>query len=344
MLEQSNIINALIGGTIMAISSSFHLLLEGKITGISGTFFRFVKGDSFMYNFSFILGMTFISNFAKYYDFSSSFFESRKEYINGLSLLGFIFAGFLVGLGTKWANGCTSGHGVCGLPRISIRSIVAVGTFCVFGIGFATLRYYFPFLNKESLIDQISIQESKGAYLFIIYFCIICFIALVLYNIYQRKRKELRDLIISLMIGLAFSYGLLKSGMTCRHKVINFLSLSKDWDYTLIFVLGSAVGINLITFNFILKKVSTPVFNKNYQVPTNTNVDLKLILGASIFGIGWGLAGICPGPAVLASFMYFPHSLFFIIMMSFGQFCGYWTENLFEKKNFSNLIKDKKVK
>ena len=77
-------------------------------------------------------------------------------------------------------------------------------------------------------------------------------------------------------------------------------------EYPIGLFLGSVVGVNFITFNFILKKISKPVFKEKYDLPTSTTVDNKLLYGSAIFGIGWGLSGVCPGPAVLGFYIYCP--------------------------------------
>ncbi len=79
-------------------------------------------------------------------------FDSNQFAAKNLSFWGWIVGGFLVGFGTKMGNGCTSGHGVCGIPRFSIRSIVATMTFMAFGIAAATLRHYVPFFDNGSSI------------------------------------------------------------------------------------------------------------------------------------------------------------------------------------------------
>ena len=82
--------------------------------------------------------------------YSSTFLETPEKYVADLSLPGFVLAGFLVGFGAKMANGCTSGHGICGVPRLSKRSLVAITLFLIFGTLMSTIRYYHPFLLPEN--------------------------------------------------------------------------------------------------------------------------------------------------------------------------------------------------
>ena len=331
----STIINSIIGGGIMSLASSLHLYLNGKITGISGAIFRSITLTDFSYNFSFITGMLFLSSFIKLvFDpmappetvDSPVFMESPSKFVGDLSIIGFIIAGFLVGFGAKMGNGCTSGHGVCGLPRLSKRSIVAIILFMIFGILTATIRYYIPFFRPSSY--AFNVWESSFIYIGMLILSILGFGANV-WNVYKSGIKDkVRDILVSFIIGCLFSYGLFESGMIQRHVVLEFLTLGKVWNYQLAFVLGTAVGINLFTFNFILKKIPRPRYKENYDLPTKTEVDNKLCVGAAIFGIGWGLAGICPGPAVLACYLYCPQTLAFFIFCCIGMYI----ESLFDNK------------
>ena len=333
-------LNACIGGAIMALASTLHLYIQGKITGISGALFRCISFSEFHYNFSFIMGMLSLSSFIKcFYDpsvqyinkKSPTFLETPGKYVADLSFPGFILAGFLIGFGAKMANGCTSGHGLCGVPRLSKRSIVAVSLFLIFGILIATIRYYHPFLLPESkpysvwdwpIIYYATLIASCGVYV------------LNLWKIFNAGiQNQLRDNIIVFAIGALFAYGLIQSGMVKRHIVVNFLTIAKVWNIQLGLVLGTAIAINFITFNFILNKISKPLFQIGYELPTNTTVDNKLYIGSSIFGLGWGLAGICPGPAVLTCYLYCPQILaFFISLLS-----GLYIENYFDSK-IANLV------
>jgi hypothetical protein len=101
----------------------------------------------------------------------------------------------------------------------------------------------------------------------------------------------------SLISGSIFGFGLALSGMTDRHRVLGFLDVAGDWDPTLLFVMGGAVAVTLITFRFVLRR-PVPVFETQFHLPARQHVDVPLVTGAALFGIGWGLAGYCPGPAL----------------------------------------------
>jgi uncharacterized membrane protein YedE/YeeE len=331
----SSAINSIIGGALMSLASTLHLYLNGKITGVSGAIFRCISLSNFSYNFAFITGMIFTSSFIKnLFDpmttpkssGSPIIMENPSKFISDLSILGFIIAGFLVGFGAKMANGCTSGHGICGLPRKSKRSFVAISLFMIFGILTATIRYHIPFLTPSSTKHEI--WESPTINFLILIFSLGSLGFNLLNSCRSGEKGKFRDILVSFGVGCLFCYGLIKSGMLKRHVVIGFLTLSKVWNYQLSLVLGSAVGINYFTFNFILKNMSRPKFKSSFDLPTNTKVDKKLCLGSAIFGIGWGLGGICPGPAVIAFYLYCPQSLAFFVSLAIGMLL----ENMFDKR------------
>ena len=97
--------------------------------------------------------------------------------------------------------------------------------------------------------------------------------------------------------GLIFGFGLALSGMTHPDKVLAFLDVTGEWNASLLFVLGGAVGVTLLTFHFILR-LKKPLLTERFVITKETHIDRPLIVGAILFGIGWGIGGYCPGPAV----------------------------------------------
>jgi uncharacterized membrane protein YedE/YeeE len=118
----------------------------------------------------------------------------------------------------------------------------------------------------------------------------------------------------ALLSGLLFGFGLAVSGMSDPAKVIGFLDITRNWDPTLMFVMGAAVVASTLGYLVVLKKPK-PVFAEIFLLPIQTQIDRRLIIGAAMFGIGWGLAGYCPGP-VFVALGYLQHqvAIFFIAM------------------------------
>ncbi len=124
-------------------------------------------------------------------------------------------------------------------------------------------------------------------------------------------------LLIALASGLIFGLGLAISEMVNPAKVLGFLDITGAWDPSLVFVLGGAVAVGFIAFRVILKRPA-PAFAEKYDLPTKTAIDLRLIGGAVLFGIGWGLIGLCPGPAIASLAYGNLESVWFLIAMAAG--------------------------
>jgi uncharacterized protein len=101
------------------------------------------------------------------------------------------------------------------------------------------------------------------------------------------------------LAGALFGVGLLLSGMTQPSKVIGFLDVFGAWDASLAFVMLGAIGVHALGYRWVRRR-SAPLFAKTFAVPTRRDLDAKLLIGAGLFGIGWGLSGYCPGPAVVS--------------------------------------------
>lgn len=125
--------------------------------------------------------------------------------------------------------------------------------------------------------------------------------------------------IISGLTGLIFGLGLMVSGMANPAKVIGFLDLSVPWDPSLMFVMGGAIAVGLPGF-FLAKRMKKSLIGLPMNLPTSTAVDKKLLLGAVLFGAGWGIGGFCPGPAVVAAAALYTDGLIFVGAMLVGMF------------------------
>ncbi|MCK5889440.1 MAG: YeeE/YedE family protein [Methylococcales bacterium] len=107
----------------------------------------------------------------------------------------------------------------------------------------------------------------------------------------------MKHLLSSLIAGTVFGVGLALSGMLDPNKVLNFLDFSGHWDPSLALVMAGALVVSFIAFRVIPKRV-TPVFEDTFRLPTRSDISIRLCVGSAIFGIGWGLVGYCPGPAI----------------------------------------------
>ena len=123
--------------------------------------------------------------------------------------------------------------------------------------------------------------------------------------------------IVALLCGLVFGIGLAVSGMTDTAKVLGFLDLFGNWVPDLAFVMGGAVCFTLVAFRFVLKR-EQPLLTPAFSLPTSSAIDRRLLGGAAIFGIGWGVYGYCPGPAISALVYLDGKTVIFVFAMLIG--------------------------
>lgn len=127
----------------------------------------------------------------------------------------------------------------------------------------------------------------------------------------------MREKVLALLSGLLFGLGLGISQMIDRERVLGFLDITGQWDPTLAFVMGGAVLVTLISFRFVLQRPH-PIFAIKFHLPTRSDIDRDLLLGAGLFGIGWGIAGYCPGPALTAAVLGIANPFIFVAAMIAG--------------------------
>ncbi len=105
--------------------------------------------------------------------------------------------------------------------------------------------------------------------------------------------------LVEFIVGMLFGLGLLLSGMTDPGKIIGFLDIFGNWDPSLAFVMAGAIAVGFFAFG-IAKKRTTTILGGALRLPTASHIDKRLVIGSTVFGVGWGLAGFCPGPALVS--------------------------------------------
>lgn len=118
-------------------------------------------------------------------------------------------------------------------------------------------------------------------------------------------------------IGLVFGLGIVISGMANPAKILNFFDVFGSWDPSLLLVMGSALTVTFIGYRVVLKRPA-PAFDRTFHLPTKRDLDVPLIAGSALFGIGWGIAGFCPGGAIPAIGSGHPGPVIFVIAMIGG--------------------------
>ena len=126
---------------------------------------------------------------------------------------------------------------------------------------------------------------------------------------------------LGFLCGLIFGAGLVISGMSNPAKVLNFLDVFGKWDPSLAFVMGGAVVVAFVGYRMVLQR-PTPLLADTFHLPTKQDVDGRLLTGAALFGVGWGLGGFCPGPAFTALPLMSTGILAFFPAMLIGMWAG----------------------
>ncbi|WP_119395774.1 YeeE/YedE family protein [Salinibius halmophilus] len=144
--------------------------------------------------------------------------------------------------------------------------------------------------------------------------------------------------LVALLSGLLFGLGLSVSRMIDPAKVVGFLDIFGDWDPSLAFVMGGALLVSMPATQIILKRRQKPVLDKEFYVPTNKKIDKNLAVGAVLFGAGWGIAGLCPGPALASLSFASGGLLIFIAAYLAGTYVGKGIQKLQVTKAQQRLL------
>ena len=130
-------------------------------------------------------------------------------------------------------------------------------------------------------------------------------------------KKPVLHSIFALSSGIIFGLGLILAGMSNPSKVLAFLDITGLWDPSLMFVMGGAIGVGIVAFA-LAKKRTMAILGDVMHLPSKQDIDTKVMLGGVIFGIGWGIAGICPGPALVLLGAASKQGIIFVIAMLIG--------------------------
>jgi uncharacterized protein len=135
----------------------------------------------------------------------------------------------------------------------------------------------------------------------------------------SNQTNNMKNAIAALAVGFVFAIGLGISGMTQPAKVVGFLDLFGSWDPSLIFVMVGAILVHFATYK-IIRKRNSPLLSMQWHVPTKRDVTPALVVGSLLFGIGWGLGGFCPGPAMTSLASLEGRPAIFVVSMLVGMY------------------------
>ncbi|RXK36504.1 hypothetical protein M231_06225 [Tremella mesenterica] len=295
-------LQTLLGGYLLHLSTSSLLSLAGRVFGVSGIVSGAVLGDRASWRWATLGGMFLGPLLVSMTGLNGSFPDDGLLSWGKQGWARLMLGGSLVGLGSRLGSGCTSGHFLCGVSRLSPRSLIATLTF--FSTSLLT-SYFFPspFLSPPTsslhLIPSASFTPSSSSILILLTTVGLTILLQTLPTFLPLTKLHLRSLPY-ILNGIIFSLGLQMSGMISPLKVAAFLTpFSPDFDPSLALIVITGVIPNAIQWG-IIKNIRRPKLDwESWNVPTRPDIDWKLLLGSSLFGVGWALTGVCPGPAVV---------------------------------------------
>ena len=327
--ERFTPVASLVGGGLIGLSCAAYLHLAGRIAGISGIVSSVVHGDR-----AHGLKLSFFSAMILTGAVLRPWLNNAVAFATNAPIVAQAVGGLLVGLGASKQNGCTSGHGVCGLSRLSPKSLVAVLAFMSSGIFTGTfVRPYFFGASQQMQPEATSnnIPALFAANL-------VAGGALVI----ATQHGSAAHVLTGLVCGSMFSAGLALSSMANPSKLIDFLNLlgPRGWDPSLAFVMLGAILAAFVPFQLVARqqrqenrKPPTPTLFPEQPIgkfvqPTSWfehEHKLQTLVGAGMFGVGWAIAGQCPGPGLLlagagvpaASFVFVPSMVAGILLSSY---------------------------
>jgi uncharacterized membrane protein YedE/YeeE len=318
-------IEATLGAVLIQLSTTNYYWQQGSTVGFSSAIFSAGYKCSAQ-GLQIVAGLISSSVFIKRWlpqflpDFPQSALITRGVF-SQVQLL--CLAGFLVGVGTKLGNGCTSGHMICGISRLRLRSLVATGVFA--SVAMATV--YFGALGDSlgdvpnyavswnvDLLQSHLIQLIMASSFFQVYL-----INPIISRCVKRSHASLEFFkwLNGIYSGFLFGLGLHIAGMVNVSKTIGFLALPtlEHFDPSLALIMLFAVVPNI----FIWKSIKKPLLADTFNCANSTDITPKFLLGNALFGLGWGLLGVCPGPGLLNS-LHFPQFLYWLGSFFSGQY------------------------
>lgn len=300
-------VEASLGGLILGVAVLGKMSITGRTLGVSGIVKGLLKNVSDAavdwWRVAFVGGLL-VAGFAH-----RALFPEALAAEASLPWARSLAAGVLVGLGSGLGNGCTSGHGICGNMRFSLRSMAYTVVFMVAGAAVATITDTAGALSiaAESAIGATAFPAADAAmkWLGIAVASGIIFSAVAVAPVKPTAGKAPAASPLATLTdaaaGLVFGIGLLVSGMVRPVKVAGFLSVTAPcFDPSLMLVMGGALALCVPVYHLLIKPMRQPACALSFDTPAKKSVDARLMAGGVLFGAGWGYGGMCPGPAIVA--------------------------------------------
>lgn len=330
------------------------MAVEGKAIGISSILYNAIAHPTVV-SMSLISGMIVAGKYVQ--DYLPAFVPTYPKAVNNSiftpgSTPNSISSGFLLGAGASLGHGCTSGHMVCGLSRLRYRSLIATAVFSISaavttaliqnaapvssGAGGFSYDHSFPLFNaNKRTILKLVIATWVNSYFLVPYLA---------RKIKQSNNKTLKSIgrfVAGFSSGFQFGLGLLISGMATSSKVLGFLNItsSDKFDPSLLAIPLSTIIPNILYWSkFIPRDLSDvagkePLLEDKYDLAFGNSIDPSFLAGNALFGIGWGLSGICPATGILAALFNGKQGIYWLLSFLGGYYAGTEIQKVDKKKD-----------
>jgi len=288
------LVQSFVGGLCLGVGVAIALVVDGKIAGFSGILGPLTRsvflGGPKSWRVAFLVGCALggLMNLPLNSEFAFPAPPPRPWWI-------WAAGAAMVGVGTRLGGGCTSGHGLCGLARLSPRSLVAVCSFMGAAMTMATLSSLvaqdFNFKFSVELFAWPTASQSQLEYsLACLALCLLLAVASVALPV-----------ICPAAAGISMGLGLGCAGMTSQTKVMAFLNFAGCWDPSLAFVMGGGLCVTFPAFAWARSRADAGPLHEGMdfeQPKKSSGPDAQLVIGSAVFGLGWGTTGLCPGPDI----------------------------------------------
>ncbi|VVT45810.1 uncharacterized protein SAPINGB_P000902 [Magnusiomyces paraingens] len=290
-----------VGAFLLHIATSTQLYGNGKVFGCSSMLYNTFASPS-IFNLPAVAGI--VSSVVAVAKLLPQYLPSYDNVraiapVFGSYSATLLLSGFLTGAGTHLGSGCTSGHMLCGLARLSVRSLVATATFSLVGMITQAIFHTAP-ACVGGPCHEIANPAPTEVKVLLALLAVIYTTSLAIKKFASKSKQS--ETIVSYFSGFVFGLGLLISGMGSPGNTLGFLAaIPPKFNPSLIMVVLFGIVPNLVEIlrKPLVKTQEYPTAVENFDLPTKTQVDAKLVAGAALFGVGWGLSGICPGPGII---------------------------------------------
>jgi len=292
-----SIFNATLGGVSLGLLCASHLHSTGKVLPSSSF-------ASPLLTLGMVLGgyTVFLFHNEDAVEWNGSITSIVDKSLSLFPLHTTLLASIFIGAGSRLGRGCTSGNGIQGISSLSLASLAHVVTFMIFGVATATVLNTSQFLLRNKLAIAISVAASSSTpptlHLPPTHLLLLSLIPSLLNFSSKKKSKSPPNKFFQLLTGMSFASSLTIANMISPTRVVTFLqpfSGEFGWDPSLMFVMVGAIATTMVCYYIGGVEKSG---GEDFAKWRSRKTDMKTLLGGALFGIGWGMCGICPGPGL----------------------------------------------